>query len=280
MWTQIDFSLTPKANESLFGGEPRTGRTFRKLLAELDTKHGIGLPSSFFGYGPDGLVDPGADITIVMGYTHGGLRLVGLGYAACKLINDRAGAINAALMHAANALIPMNVRGGEHGATLLPFARNYYLKSMAVGKSQKKCIWNDFADQVKAGAKWYEVADRMLPLFISRSLLRQAVLLIREGDDINGNVEPLLAKSEQGEVPWKDTGKTFGNRLGVKVHNVETHTFADLGDGRHRLILKGVEFTMRAELEGPWFIGRLKMQGNGEIYPATGAWTQSVQEAA
>jgi len=272
MWHRLDFKLGPQAEDHLFKGRLRSEIAFRKLLAALDTKYGIGLPPQFFGYGAEGRPDPKAEITIGMGCTPGGLCIVATGSAASQLLRDRAGAVNAALMHEAHALIPMVNRGGEHEANFLPFERRFFISNLAVGKQGSSSFWARAASAVKSGSTWMNEADRKIPYAISRGLFRQCVFLCREGDDLEGNVGPVLSKSLVDGAPWLDTGAEFGRLLDVKLHAVGGHTFAKLDENRTRLVLRNVEFTMRGDFTGPWFVGRLKIEGQGLLVPSSRAW--------
>lgn len=274
MWHRLDFKLTAEAEANLFKGARRSEKSFRKTLAALDTQYQIGLPPVFFGYGEDGQPDSRSEITIGMGCTPNGLSIVATGSTASALLIDRAGAINAALMHAAQALIPISSRGGEHEANFLPFARRYFISNLAVGNQKSSSFWARAATAVRNGSSWTKEADRKIPLAISRGLLRQAVLLAREGDDMEGNVAPLLAKSLIDAVHWKETGHEFGKRLNVQIHSVGGHTFAKLDENRTRLVLKHIEFSMNGQFDGPWYVGRLKIEGQGLLVPAAREWGQ------
>jgi len=274
MWHRLDFKLTQAAEARLFMGAKRSGTGFRKALAALNTKYRVGLPPEFFGYGADGQPDSGAEITFGMGSTASGLSIAATGASASALLVDRAGAINAALMHAAQELIPMSSRGGEHEANFLPFSRRHFVSNLAVGNQKSNSFWARAATAVRNGSTWMQEADRKIPLAISRGLLRQAVLLAREGDDLDGNVAPLLAQSMVDGIHWKTTGQEFGKRLNVKVHSVGGHTFVKLDANRTRLVLKNIEFTMHGQFDGPWYVGRLKIEGQGLIVPAAREWLQ------
>jgi len=279
MWHRLDFKLTTEAQANLFKGAKRSEKAFRKLLAALDTQYQIGLPPAFFGYGANGQPDSRSEITIGMGCTPNGLSIAATGSTASALLLDRAGAINAALMHAAQALIPMSNRGGEHEANFLPFARRYFISNLAVGNQKSSSFWARAATAVRNGSNWAQEADRKIPMAISRGLLRQAVLLAREGDDMEGNVGQLLAKSLVDGVHWKETGNEFGKRLNVQIHSVGGHTYAKLDENRTRLVLKNIEFSMNGQFEGPWYVGRLKIEGQGLLVPAARQWVQQASAA-
>ena len=279
MWSEMNFTLSPAAELQLFGEQGRSERAFRKLLAALDTKYAIGLPSAFFTYTEDGKPDASGDTTIGMGYTHNGLRVVATGSTACGMLDAFGGNIHYALIREANTMIPMHHRSGEHTASFTPFARPYFLKSLTLGKTHPQSFWYQAAKAVDEGSTWLKEADRKLPRTIGRGLMRQSRLLIDDGDDLEGNISSLLAPSIAGERHWNETGTEFGQRLKVQVHAVGGHTFVRVGERGLRLTLKKLEFSMCGEFTGPWFIGRQKNEAGCQLTPASGAWV-SMKEAA
>lgn len=265
MWSELSFKLTEDVEKSLFHGQRRSSRGFRKLLAALSTQQSIGLPPLFFGYGDDGKPDSKGDTVIGMGWTSTGMRILATGPTACELLALKGGAIHAALMTAAEAFIPIHRQDGAHGMDFLPFARRYVIPSLAVGNSEKGSFWYRTADAVKEGSSWLIQADRKIPTTISRGLMRYAMTLLRDDDDIDGPLEELLGQSMSGERPWFDTGQEFQKRLNVQLHSVASHTFVQAGNINGRLCLKGVEFSMNADLMGPWMVGRLKIEAAGQL---------------
>jgi hypothetical protein len=271
MWHQLDFNLSADAEHRLFQGRPRSPMAFRKLLAALSTKYQIGLPSQFFGYGQDGAPDPQAEITFSMGWSPNGLFILAIGSPSAQVLINRAGAINAALMHEAQALIPMHSRGGAHDAHLLPFPRRYFINNLSVGRQERNSFWMHAAQAVQAGSSWETEAGAKIAKSISRGLMRQAVYLAREGDDVEGSLSGALAGSLEGERPWVETGMEFEKRLNVTLHKVGGHTYVK-DDHRTRLVLKSLEFTMQADLGGPWLVGRLKIEGQGILRLSSREW--------
>lgn len=272
MWIAFDFELTAQAEHNLFGEAGRSERGFRKLLAALSTRHHIGLPPDFFGYTDEGVPNPKGEATIIMAYSRRGVRLVGIGTSACALLYEKIGAIHAAMMTHANCIIRLTERSGQHAADFTPVAQPYYLKSLMLGSAKSGSFWIRAADAVKAGSSWPVEADRMLPKMIGQHLLRQIVLLQREGDNAEGNVTESLAPALCDKESWQTAGQAFGRRLGIRVHSVAGHTFAWVGGGGGRVVLKEIEFTMKAKFDGPWFLGRDRIEGNGELMPATRQW--------
>lgn len=282
MWHQLDFRLSAEAESRLFKGKPRSPMAFRKLLAAMSTRHQIGLPSQFFGYGEDGKPDSKAQITFSMGWSPNGLFILAIGSAAAEVLINRAGAINAAMMHEAQALIPMNSRNGDHEAHLLPFPRRYFINNLAVGKQARDSFWMRASDAVQAGSTWEAQAGRKIATTISRGLMRQAVTLVREGDDLDGSLSAVLAGSIAGDRAWFETGQELQKRLNVTLHRVGGHTYVK-DEHRSRLVLKSLEFTMQAELGGPWLVGRLKIEGQGILRLSCREWdieTADKKEAA
>jgi hypothetical protein len=280
MWMELRFQVSAAAEARLWGGAPRTARVFRKTLAAISTKHAIGLPPLFFGYTDDAQADPSGDCVIGMGWTPAGLRIVATGQTACSLLAEKAGAIHAALMIEAQHILPLHSASGEHGATFLPYARPFFIQSLAVGSTVKDNFWFRAAQAVDSGSSWLHEADSKIALAISRSLMRQAFMLLDGGDEVEGNVAPLLAKSMLGAVPWSETGCAFGNKLSVKLHRVGGQTYVPAGGAGHRLCLRDVEFTMQAQLGGPWFAGRLKNQAAGQVMASTRPWAAAAGVAA
>lgn len=280
MWRELNLGISPEVEKTLFAEPGRSGRAFRKKLAALNTKYNIGLPSWAFGYGDDGKPLTDSDLSLAMSYTPGGLRLTAIGATSCQMLEDRSGAILAALMTEAQALIPMHLSDGEHKAEFLPFEKPYFINRLTLGKFTRDSFWFTAMKAVENGSSWLKEADRKLPLAISRGLMRQSVGILNEGDDLEGNIEPFLTPAISGTRPWLDTGREFGQRLGVKVKSVGAHTMARHGDVAMRLVLKNVELTMRCDITGAWFVGRQKIEGSGLIRPATGAWTQQKEAAA
>lgn len=275
MWIAFDFELTAQAEYNLFGEAGRSERGFRKLLAALSTRHHIGLPPDFFGYTDEGVPNPKGEATIIMAYSRRGMRLVGIGTSACALLYEKIGAIHAAMMTHANCIIRLTERSGQHAADFTPIFRRYYLRSLMLGKAKAGSFWIRAADAVKAGSSWQAEADRMLPKMLGQHLLRQLVLLDRGGDGVEGNVTESLALALRGEESWQTAGQAFGRRLGIQVHSVAGHTFARVGGGGVRVVLKDIEFTMKANFEGQWFLGRDRIEGSGELQPATREWVQA-----
>lgn len=273
MWTQADFNLSCRAEAALFGDRGRHERAFRKLLAALDSRHAIGLPPSFFGYAADGKPDPAGYTAIGMGRTKNGLRILATGAAASQVLQDRIGAIHAALMITAETIIPLNMRSGAHEANFLPFERGCYIHNLAVGKISSTCFWSQIAEKVKAGSTWEAEASRAIQRSVGDGLFQQARMLLEQGDDVHGNVEPMFSPLIEGEATFLSTIKAFQERLCVRLHKVHGHTYAKVGDGgAARLVLKGVEVTMKGHFTGAWSIGRLKIEARGQLLEAQRVW--------
>ena len=253
-------------------------RAYRKALAAISTQYGIHLPPAFFGYGEDGKNDPQAYTSISISASHRGLHLLAVGCTACRILQDYAGGIHSALIRVSGAMVSMHDRSGEHELGQLPFAKRYFLRSLMVGSSKSSGFWQRAADAVKAGSTWEVEADRKLPRTIGRGLLHQAVMLLEDGDDVEGSLAAFVGRQppspEEAPQFLKDAGLEFGRRLDIRINSVKGHSYAASGPGPFKVVLQGIEFTCKAELGGPWVVGRNKIEADGLIYPSTRAWAQ------
>jgi hypothetical protein len=271
MWAEVNFKLSEQAEHALFGSAGRSPRAFRKMLAALDTKYGIELGPDFFGYAEDGgpKTSGEVDTTTGIGRTPNGLKIVTIGMKATARLHKKAPLIHSALINQAACMIPMSSRAGEHSANFLPFERRMVIRNLCVGHARPGDFWFATSEAVNKGATWVELADRKIPKFIGRALMRQAVLHANEGDDLEGNVANLLAQSITEGRHWRETGEEFGQRLGIKLLGVKGHTYIKIADVRPAIILKDVEFSMRGEFTGPWLLGKLKIEAQGLLLKST-----------
>lgn len=265
MWMEVNLALSPQAEGNLFGSSGRGERVFRKTLAALSTSRAIGLPPAFFGYGDDGKADSRGHTCIGMGCTAGGLRLVAVGSGACALLSDKVGSIHYALMLEAEALIPMHQHSGEHMAKLLPFEKPYYIKSLAVGKTDKDNPWFRASKAVQDGSDWMTQGAEKIPRSIGLGLIQQALILGREGDDIEGNFAGAIASAMVVASSMQEAEFKLLDRLGVRLHSIGGHTYDRVGPVGSRLVLKHVEFSMMIDLAGAWFAGRQKIDARGQF---------------
>lgn len=277
MYAEIDFRLSPEASQQLFrGGEP-TGVLIRKLLSRLDEVHDLGLPSWFFGYNENGQADGACSHRVYMGRNMDPLsfRIGGIGVQACDLLRSKGALIQSAMIRETKSLVQAHLRSGEHQVDVNSFPRSYHIRRLVVGKTHPDSFWWKSANAVNAGACWKDVGAQALSDLIADGLFDQFVMLTNEGDEVYGaHAQRLqykldgLATSGLDERPRQIllAKKGFRTALGVKVVAVSGHTVhRSSGPQGLRVMLKSVEFTMHADLAGPWQIGRNRIESMGLI---------------
>lgn len=269
MWTNLHMPLSPEAERALFGEHGRTRTGFRKKLAAMDTRYGINLPPEFFGYGPDGKANDRGQTTIGIGTYRDGLRLVAIGSKACELLQDKGPKIHSALIDSANALVRMHVASGEHSLEFLPYERDMVIRDLCVGKAVKGNYWYGAAESVRDGASWMDLGDRKIPDYIVKSLMNQAMILARDGDDCDGGLDEIIGKHLPINVSWSPAHLELKNRLRIKLLSVGGQSWLKREHGCSLVHLHDVKFSIRANLSGPWFAGRMKIEARGELLHAT-----------
>ena len=269
MWTDIHLPLTPEAEERLFGPRGRDRTFFRKKLAALNTQYQLGLPPEFFGYSADGQSNDRGETTIGIGTYAGGLRLVSIGSQASELLQDKAPRIHSALITETNSLIPMHVRSGEHGFELLPYERRLVIRSLCVGHARKGNYWYGAAQAVQSGESWMNLVERKVPNYLTQCIMKQGVILAQNGDDCPGGLESLIIRALPVKSTWSDAHTELKAKLGIKLQSVADHTWLKRENGNALVVLRDVEFTIRANMTGPWFAGRMKIEARGEFITAT-----------
>lgn len=269
MWTDIHLPLKTEAEFRLFGPTGRNRTVFRKKLAALNTKYQLGLPPEFFGYSADGLTNDRGETTIGIGTYAAGLRLVAIGSMACELLQDKAPRIHSALINEANALIPLNVRSGEHAFELLPYERHMVIRSLCVGHARKGDYWYGAAEAAKNGESWLTLVDRKVPNYLTQCIVKQGVLLAQNGDDCHGGLEPYIIKALPAKGSWSEAHSELKTKLGIKLKSVAGSTWLKRENGNALVVLRDVEFSIRANMIGPWFAGRMKIEARGEFVNAT-----------
>lgn len=269
MWTDIHMPLTPEAELRLFGAKGQNRTFLRKKLAALNDQRQIGLPPEFFGYRADGQANDRGETTTGIGTYAGGLRFVATGSRACELLQDKAPRIHSALINETNSLIPMHVRSGEHGLEFLPYERQMAIRSLCVGHARKGDYWYGAAESAHKGADWLGLLERKVPNYLTQCLMKQGVLLAQNGDDCPGGLEPLIIKALPIKSTWSEAHSELKAKLGIKLLSVAGHTWMKRERGNALVVLKDVEFSIRANLIGPWFAGRMKIEARGELINAT-----------
>lgn len=269
MWTDIYMPLTAEAELRLFGPRGQNRTFLRKKLAALNTQYRIGLPHEFFGYRADGQANDQGETTIGIGTYAGGLRFVAIGSQASELLQEKAPRIHSALINETNSLIPMHVRSGEHGLEFVPYERRMAIRSLCVGHARKGNYWYGAAEAAQKGAAWLDLVDRKVPDYLIKCIMKQGVILAQNGDDCIGGLEPLIIKALPVKGSWSEAHSELKAKLGIKLLSVAGHTWMKREKGSALVVLRDVEFTVRANLVGPWFAGRMKIEGRGELINAT-----------
>ncbi len=293
MWRELTFAVPAGgfAARRMFPGDQQpNSREWRKLLASMNGRYGMGLPPEFFGangFQEDGspLVGGASEARYVLRRTAGGVAIVALGASACAMLGQKAGLIHACLIRDCETMVPMTDRQGEHRISLSPWAKGYYIHELALGKGGYG-KWQQMAKDLQ-GRGWTEGAGKEVALALYSSLQRQCVFLLNEGDEIDDEdglpqlaVGSLLQTALSGEASWSQIGARFMSALDVQVRSIGRHTFVPWGPcSKHHLVLRGVEFTMRASIDGPLFLGRMRIEGKGMVVPATGSWIHSIGSA-
>ncbi len=280
MWTDIHLPLTNEAESKLFGPRGRDRTVFRKKLAALNTQYKLGLPPEFFGYRADGQANDRGETTLGIGTYAAGLRLVAIGSQACELLQDKAPKIHSALISEANALIPLHVRNGEHGCELLPYERRMVIRSLCVGHARKGDYWSGAAEAAQKGESWMTLVDRKVPNYLTQCIVKQGVILAQNGDDCPGGLENFIIKALPAKGTWSEAHSELKAKLGIKLLSVAGHKWLKRENGNSLVVLQDVEFSIRANLIGPWFAGRMKIEARGEFIHSTRTALAASSESA
>jgi hypothetical protein len=161
------------------------------------------------------------------------------------------------------------LKSGEHGFELLPHERRMVIRSLCVGHARKGNYWFGAAEAVQMGESWLSKVDRKIPNYLTQCILKQGVILAQNGDDCTGGLEPLVIKALPVKSTWSPAHSELKSRLAIKVLGVDGHTWLKRENGSSLLVLRDVEFTIRAQMTGPWFAGRMKIEARGEFISAT-----------
>lgn len=285
MYRQMDIQVPTFTETSPFHGARPTGRDLRKVLAKLNTEHQLGLPGWFFGYGPDGKPDNSAQPRITMGNnSQGSLRIVAIGSEASDLLLEKCGPIQAAMIRACDTLVHANMRSGPHildASAGNGFAKtDYWMHRVVVGKTHYESFWWRSAHRVEAGGAWAEKDFALLSDIIADGIFEQARLQLQAGDELHGELGEWL-ENKLATEDAKTAQSLFKKRLGVTVLGIKGHTaHRATGPQGVRVMLKDVEFTMAARLEGPWIVGRNRIEGFGTVQIARRPVFASAQAAS
>lgn len=247
-----------------------TGRDLRKLLARLNTEHQIGLPPQFFGYDESGAPDFTARPNFMLGEnSRDSVRIVAIGPEASQTLLETSGPIQAALIRDYKTLVHATMRGGAHA--IEPTGGNgyarcrYHAHRIVVGKTTFESWWWRSAAQFDAVGQWSARDHLRLADLIATGIFEQARTLLLSGDEVEGEMGEWLERCIATEEP-KVAQMMFTRRLGVQVESIAGYTaHRATGPRGLRVMLKGVEFTMAAHMQGPWVVGRNRIEGNGLI---------------
>lgn len=277
MWITVDFPLSSTAEDRLFGESGRSSKAFRKKLAAMSTAHGMGLPPQFFGYAADGAANDEGETAISIGVYARGLRLRAIGSSACELLQRVTPVIHSALIGACAELIPMHTSSGEHGLDFLPFARRMFIHDLCVGKSSPGNYWYAAAKSAREGRDWMDLGERKIPNYLVQSIMSQALLLDRDGDDVSGDLGALIGECGSIRGSWSPAHSKLKHLLQIKLLSVGGQSWLKRDHGCSLVRLHDVEFSMHAKLTGPWFAGRMKIEGRGQIMESS-RWREDANQ--
>lgn len=287
MWHEVVFAIpagSPAAKATGLGPDtPFRHDRLRKLIARLSTERSLGLPSWFFGYGETGTQgrpDGRGDTTVAFRSTASGVAITAIGPRACELLVEKTGAIHAALIGHAGALIAGYDRSGPHGASLTTRPMRFELGRVMLGSPRRDSWWNRTAQDIRDGkGDWVSLAQEQICWAIVRGLMRQTWMLLQQGDDVDNArthphavpmaklIERAMRAQDRGERPWAELGPALFERLAVHVDHVGGHTYQawPQAHGNGCLVLKEVGLSMNLALEGPWWIGGAKAIAKGDL---------------
>lgn len=273
MYRQMDILIPEDIKKNVFPARNPTGKDLRKVLARLNTSHQIGLPSQFFGYDTNGRPDFAARPHFTMGANaSGSLRVTAIGPLACETLLDKSGSIQAAFIREFESRIQASLRSGPHaisstgGNGHIPI--QYRIHRTVVGKTTHDSWWWRSAKRVEAGGVWSERDHGKLADLIANGIFEQAAELLQAGDEIEGDLGEWVEAIQRNKEP-KMAKMLFKKRMGLKVTAIEGYTlYRASGPQGLRVMLKGIELSMNADLQGPWIVGRNRIEGFGIVRPS------------
>lgn len=270
MYRQMDIQVPGPDAKPVFHGSNPDGRDLRKVLAKLNTEYQIGLPPWFFGYAEDGNPDSSAQPRISMGKNAmGSLRIIALGGEASQMLLEKSGPIQAALIQASGTLVQASLRGGAHAIESSAGKGNaqaaHHLRRLVVGSTRHTSKWWTSAKRVESGGQWESSDLSMLEDMIAAGIFDQARALLEEGDEIGGELGEWLESKLATDGPATALA-LFKQRIGLRALSIGGHTAVrHTGANGLRVMLKDVRISMTAKLEGPWIVGRNRIEGYGLV---------------
>jgi len=275
MYKQLNFSLPPMESVRLMSAGSRTeGRELRKYLARVNTSAGLDLPPWFFGYGENGEVDPTLKPAIAMSRIDDGVfQIAGIGPLASVLLADKAEGLLNHLKGVVRGEVRMQLSSGEH--VLASHGRRHYLvPQLVLGRTTRYNNWWRRITEVEEAGGWSEASLAYLGWFMAQGIKSQFEDLIAQGDTVHGDLAEWLVDLMQSQPDKVAVLNALEARLGLQVEGVRAHSgVRSTGPQGKRVMLKGILFSMNAEMTGPWIVGRNRIEGFGQIRP----WVVSKQ---
>lgn len=314
MWYRCDIELPDDAVAKLFPARAHNGRDFRKLIALLADEMELPLPSQVMNY-EDGRPRQGLPPVRFAGYARG-VSLLGLGNEGVGLARQAAPLIHSALIRRSGRLLRAFERSGKVQLEPTRLPLSYVTRAVVLSPSKPAALkrWLGWVDQARArGVTLGDIpeAREEMARRLEEALLRQVDaldppvakepdwFLDPEDDETQegGLVRPwgLLKRDGEGsnELEMQRRGK---RPFAVKIKSCGKHFLETRMNERTRerlaqqgqtpptkLPLVGVhhlEFTVNADLEGLWQVGRLTSSGYGVVHKCTGRAVYELKEVA
>lgn len=269
MFKQLSFSLPPEEAIRLMSSGPRTeGRELRKYFARINAGAGLALPAWFFGYGEDGQADPTLKPSIAISRTGEGVFLItAVGPLASEVLAEKAEPLLKHLKTAVNGEVRMQLTSGEH-ALYSRSRRHYLIPQLVLGKTTRYNSWWRRVTEIEEAGGWTSEGLSYLGWFIAQGIKNQFDDLIAQGDLIHGDLASWLEDLSNTEPDKVAVLNALEARLGLQVESVRAHSgIRSTGSQGKRVMLKGVLFSMCAEMTGPWIMGRNRIEGFGQVRP-------------
>lgn len=285
MWYRCEIKLSEVAAARLFPGANFGGRVFRRLVALMSEEDGLGLPPSVLNYTGG---DPSNDFPPVRfgGYANG-LLILGVGAEGAELARSIAPVIHAALTRRARALLPVFERSGATSFAPVPFAAPYYCAAAVLSPTKGVQRWLGWMDQAReVGCSLADVPEARAAIEdrIAAALMRQVDALdpadyeagVRTSWGLLNSEDDEFAMVRRGAKPFTVNLLSAGRPFVETRLNNTARALRDAGGpgpkGNLPLVgVRGLEFTVDAELAGIWQVGRLTSSGYGLVHRANRA---------
>ncbi|MFC7436045.1 hypothetical protein ACFQNJ_16135 [Hydrogenophaga bisanensis] len=264
MHMQLDIALGERLRSLFPRGQPNE-TAFRKMVAALNTKYDVGLPSWIFGYADDQTVLSDRFPSVSFGLNRDSLRLSAIGQDACEVLTQRGYLLQAALIRELQCPVQVVDRSGEHALSYSRMPLRYYMRRLVVGKTRVDSYW--WRSASTNNGQWSENAKFRLAHLLGNALWEQACFLMDQGDELGGDIGEWLESmvgSEDPRTNWTLRSQ-FKLRLGIECVAVgDGHTAVrSTGTQGLRVMLRDVDFTAKADIQGLWWAGRGRIEGCG-----------------